>query len=76
MMKRLNFLLCSLILVGSVVETLPAAQPALIKVDLDRTIGAIDPNIYGSFLEPLGRGTGPDIVYGPLYDPDSPRARG
>jgi alpha-N-arabinofuranosidase len=73
-MKKLSFLLSSLILAGVIPGGLSAAQPALIKVDLDRTISAIDPNIYGSFLEPLGRGTRPDIVYGPLYDPASPRS--
>jgi len=73
-MKRLTLLLSSLVLAGSIPGQLSAGQPALIKVDLDRTISAIDPNIYGSFLEPLGRGTGRDIVYGPLYDPASPRS--
>jgi len=73
-MKKPNFLFSSLILAASIPGTLSAGQPALIKVDLDRTISAIDPNIYGSFLEPLGRGTRPDIVYGPLYDPASPRS--
>lgn len=73
-MKKLNPLFLSLILSVSTLGNLPAAEPALIKVDLDRTISAIDPNIYGSFLEPLGRGQGRDIVYGPLYDPDSPRS--
>ena len=55
----------------SAAACLQAQQPALIKIDLDRTVDAIDPNIYGSFLEPLGRFP---IVYGPLYDPDSPRS--
>ncbi|MFZ5496306.1 MAG: alpha-L-arabinofuranosidase C-terminal domain-containing protein [Verrucomicrobiota bacterium] len=63
-----------LLLAGSILGDLAAGQPALIKVDLDRTIGAIDPNIYGGFLEPLSRGDRPDIVYGPLYDPASPRS--
>lgn len=73
-MKKLSLLLSALILAGSLPGRLAAAQPALIKVDLDRTISAIDPNIYSSFLEPLGRANRPDIVYGPLYDPASPRA--
>jgi len=73
-MKKLSFLLSSLILTAAVAGPLAAGQPALIKVDLDRTISAIDPNIYGSFLEPLGKGTRPDIVYGPLYDPASPHS--
>ena len=73
-MKKLLFLLSSLILAALIPAGLSAGQPALIKVDLDRTISVIDPNIYGSFLEPLGRGDRPDIVYGPLYDPASPRS--
>jgi len=72
-MKTPSFLI-SLILTGLTLGHLPAAQPALIKIDPDRTIGAIDPNIYGSFLEPVGRGFGPGVVYGPLYDPASPLA--
>lgn len=73
-MKKLPFLISSLILAAAIPGRLSAGQPALIKVDLDRTISAIDPNIYSSFLEPLGKGTRPDIVYGALYDPASPHA--
>ena len=80
-MNKLNLILSSLILVGATAGHLPAAQPALIKIDLDRTVGAIDPNIYSSFLEPLERGPGASgpgpgfgVVYGPLYDPASPLA--
>jgi alpha-N-arabinofuranosidase len=59
------------------------AQTAKIKIDVDRTIGEIDPNIYGVFMEPIhfsGRRMGlPDSVsfntlYGNLYDPSSPLA--
>lgn len=39
------------------------AQNARIKIDLDRTIGQVDKNIYGNFVEHLGR-----CVYGGLYD--------
>jgi len=58
----------------------PFAQTAKIKIDIDRTIGAIDPKIYGVFMEPIhfnGRRMGlPDTVnfntlYGNLYDPSS-----
>ncbi len=75
-MKKLSILVSSLLLAGSTVGTLFAAQPALIKIDLDRTISAIDPNIYGSFLEPLSRGDDSRfrVVYGPLYDPASPHS--
>jgi alpha-N-arabinofuranosidase len=59
------------------------AQTAKIKIDIDRTIGEIDPKIYGVFMEPIhfnGRRMGlPDTVdfntlYGNLYDPSSPLA--
>ncbi|WP_423130188.1 alpha-N-arabinofuranosidase [Gaoshiqia sp. Z1-71] len=40
------------------------AQPARIKVDLDRTIGEVDKNIYGNFIEHLGR-----CVYHGIYEP-------
>jgi len=59
------------------------AQTAKIKIDISRTIGEIDPNIYGVFMEPIhfsGRRMGlPDTVsfntlYGNLYDPSSPLA--
>ena len=29
------------------------AQTAKIKIDVDRTIGEIDPKIYGVFMEPI-----------------------
>lgn len=59
------------------------AQTAKIKIDIERTIGEIDPKIYGVFMEPIhfnGRRMGlPDSVefntlYGNLYDPSSPLA--
>jgi alpha-N-arabinofuranosidase len=40
-----------------------------IKIDLDRTLGTIDRNIFGGFVEHLGR-----CVYGGIYDPASPLA--
>jgi alpha-N-arabinofuranosidase len=42
---------------------------ARIKLDIDRTIGEIDPKIYGNFIEHLGR-----CIYGGIYDPESPFA--
>jgi alpha-N-arabinofuranosidase len=50
----------------------PAADAGLkarIKIDLDRTIGRIDKNLYGNFVEHLGR-----CVYGGIYEPGSPLA--
>ena len=43
------------------------AQNATIKIDIDRTIGQVDPKIYGNFAEHLGR-----CIYGGIYDPGSP----
>ena len=48
-----------------IVFKLPA-QNARIKIDLDRTIGVVDKNIYGNFVEHLGR-----CVYGGIYDEGS-----
>src|SRR3974390_1029936 len=45
------------------------SQPAVIKIDLDRRIGEVDPNIYGAFVEPIRT-----VVYGTIYDPKSPLA--
>lgn len=45
------------------------AQNARIKIDIERTIGTVNENIYGNFVEHLGR-----CVYGGIYDPDSPHA--
>ena len=42
-----------------------------IKLDLDRTIGDIDRNVFGGFVEHLGRG-----VYGGIHDPAAPGGSG
>ena len=42
----------------------PAAR---IKIDIDRTIGEVDPRLFGSFAEHLGR-----MIYGGIYDEGSP----
>jgi alpha-N-arabinofuranosidase len=74
-MKKIFFTLLSLL------PLCLFAQNATIKIDVDRTISEIDPNIYGVFMEPIhftGRRIGlPDTVefntmYGNLYDPSSP----
>jgi len=43
-----------------------SAQNAKIKIDIDRTIGEVDKNIYGNFVEHLGR-----CVYGGIYEEGS-----
>lgn len=76
-MKKLAFLLycCTPLLL--------AAQNAKIKIDIERPIAEIDPKIYGVFMEPIhfnGRRMGLsdtvefNTLYGPLYDPKSPKA--
>jgi alpha-L-arabinofuranosidase len=40
---------------------------ATLKVDLDRRLGEIDPNIYGNFIEHLGR-----CIYGGIFDEGVP----
>ena len=44
-------------------------QKAKLILDRDYVIGAIDPRLYGSFVEHLGR-----CVYGGIYEPDHPSA--
>jgi alpha-N-arabinofuranosidase len=51
-----------MILSGLFSRILLAQEPAVIKIDLDRKIGAIDPNIYGGFLESM-------VAYRGIYDP-------
>ncbi len=53
------------------------ARTATIKVDVDHVIDAVDPRIYGVFMEPIGFNR-PEMkfntLYGPLYDPKSPNS--
>jgi alpha-N-arabinofuranosidase len=42
-------------------------KKARIKVDPDFRIGGVDPRLYGSFIEHLGR-----AVYGGIYEPEHP----
>ncbi len=42
------------------------SQNARIKIDIDRTIGEVNKNIYGNFVEHLGR-----CVYSGIYEPGS-----
>lgn len=63
-----KFITCILALIPAL-SVLTAQDPAVIKVDFDRTIDTIDPNIYGAFVEPIR-----SVVYGSIYDPKSPFA--
>jgi len=65
-MKKLRILLGTMILSGMITGNLISQEPAVIKIDFDRKIGAVDPNIYGAFVEPIRT-----VVYGSIYDPKS-----
>lgn len=60
-MKKTIVLLPVLLLSGALL-----AQNARIKIDIDRQIGQINENIYGNFVEHLGR-----CVYGGIYEEGS-----
>jgi alpha-N-arabinofuranosidase len=50
--------LCAVLL--AVASALYAQAPAArIKIDIDRTIGEVDPHLFGNFAEHLGR-----MIYG------------
>ncbi len=68
-MKTPQALLSSVVLSGLLAGNLNAQQPAVIKIDPDRKIGEVAPNIYGAFVEPIRT-----VVYGSIYDPKSPFA--
>jgi hypothetical protein len=44
---------------GLICGDLFSQQPAVIKIDFDRKIGAVDPDIYGAFVEPVRTGVIP-----------------
>jgi len=44
---------------------------AEVRIDPRRRLGAIDRNIYGGFIEHLGR-----CIYGGIYEPGSPLSDG
>ncbi len=62
------FLLCTLSCVwASPLLAQQGATTALIKVDPDRTIGEVDPLLFGNFAEHLGR-----MIYGGIFDEGNP----
>ncbi len=67
----LSFLIAvvTLSMVTVFINNARAAEPARIKIDVERTIGKIDEKIYGNFTEHLGR-----CIYGGIYDPSSQMA--
>jgi alpha-N-arabinofuranosidase len=68
-MKELRILLYCIVLSGLFSGSLLSQEPGVIKIDFDRKISAIDPNIYSAFVEPIR-----NVVYGTIYDPSSPLA--
>ena len=53
------------------------ARAATITIDVDHVVDAVDPRIYGIFMEPIGIHAGGrqiHTLYGPVYDPKSPLA--
>jgi alpha-L-arabinofuranosidase len=51
---------------GLLAQALPSSGPARIYLDTKRTVATVDPNLFGSFLEHLGR-----AIYEGIYDPGS-----
>ena len=54
---------CALMALSSVRGQDKSAPAARIKIDIDRTIGDVDPLLFGNFAEHLGR-----MIYGGIYD--------
>lgn len=63
---KLTFCLMAVLMLSAAVF---AQQNARIKIDTDRQIATIDPNIYSAFVEPIRT-----VVYGSIYNPESPFA--
>jgi len=67
MKKLITFFLISFLTAVTVSTVYAQPQNARIKFDTDRVIGEVDKNIYGNFVEHLGR-----CVYGGIYEPGNP----
>jgi alpha-N-arabinofuranosidase len=63
-LTKLKILLVAILLIAG--SNLLSAQNARVKIDIERTIGEVNPNIYGNFAEHLGR-----CIYGGIYDEGS-----
>src|SRR5215831_11848157 len=61
----LMLLLIPLLHTAAAVEA--EGNQARIKIDIDRTIGEVDPHLFGNFAEHLGR-----MIYGGIYEEGSP----
>src|SRR5512133_2215852 len=63
-MRTTITLVCLLLLLAAAPSQ---AQQARIKIDTDRTIGEVNPLVFGNFAEMLGR-----CIYGGIYEEGSP----
>ena len=54
-MKMKKTIVVLIVLVVSLAAGLSHAADARIKIDIDRTVGQINKNLYGNFVEHLGR---------------------
>jgi len=68
-MRTLKTLIYCMILSVLASGNLMSQGNAVIKIDFDRKISEVDPNIYSAFVEPIRT-----VVYGTIYDPVSPLA--
>ena len=76
-------ILSLLVLILTVIPISLQAKQAVVKIDVDRKIGEVDPKIYGVFMESIHfdpekfglKDAEPgNTLYGTLYDPESPLA--
>jgi hypothetical protein len=58
---------CSAVFLAIASALFAQAPAARIKIDIDRTIGEVDPHLFGNFAEHLGR-----MIYGGIYEEGSP----
>ena len=66
-MRRYSFTKAIIILLLAGSPLMLSSQNARIKIDIDRTIGEVNKNLYSNFVEHLGR-----CVYGGIWEPGSP----
>ena len=67
MTRLLAVIIAACLLLGAVPATESQTPQARIKIDIDRTIGEVHPNLFGNFAEHLGR-----MIYGGIYEEGSP----
>src|SRR5262249_33273881 len=61
----------ALLATPAILHAQPAPLRARVKIDSERVIGAIDPKIYGNFIEHLGR-----CIQGGVFDEGNPLSDG